>query len=167
MAVYFSYYFYLILPPLILFFGRRYVELNFYVFFITFTFYAAYLGFLAVPVAGPVHALASEFTLPQLTGYVFTPLQSLLMQLDPKGTCFPSSHVAVSWVALFCLRRIFGKRWFWLIFPFTVSLTISVVYNRYHYLADALAGLATAWICYQLAWRLYPARKAGALVISD
>ena len=166
MAVYFSYYLYLALPPLILFFTRRYADLERYVFFIIFTFYAAYLGFLIVPVAGPVHALAHEFTLPKLTGYVFAPLQSLLMQEDPKGTCFPSSHVAVSWVALFCLRRIFGKRWFWLIFPFTVSLTMSVVYNRYHYLSDALAGLITAWICYQLCLRLYPPPAAAAVISS-
>jgi membrane-associated phospholipid phosphatase len=77
------------------------------------------------------------------------------MRSDPQGTCFPSSHVAVAWVALFCLRRIFGNRWFALILPFTLSLTVAVVYNRYHYLADALAGLATAWLCYQGARRLY------------
>jgi membrane-associated phospholipid phosphatase len=156
MAVYFSYYFYLIVPPLILFFARRQAELEAYVFFLTFTFYIAYLGFLAVPVAGPVHALADQFTIPRLTGYVFTPLQTLVMQGDPKGTCFPSSHVAVSWVALFCLRRFFGPRWFWVIFPLTVSLTVSVVYNRFHYLADALAGLLTAFLCYQLCLRVYP-----------
>jgi membrane-associated phospholipid phosphatase len=34
------------------------------------------------------------------------------------------------------------------ILPSTAMLTVAVVYNRYHYISDSLAGLATAGVCY-------------------
>jgi membrane-associated phospholipid phosphatase len=156
MATYFSYYLYVIVPPLILFGQNRDVALERYVFSILFTFYACYLGFLLVPVLGPILSLKHSFARPDLTGYVFAPLQGFIMEHgDPMGTCFPSSHVAVAWAGILSMRHCFGKKTFWSILPATICLTVAVVYNRYHYLSDAIAGLATAVICNAVCLRVF------------
>ncbi len=149
MASYFSFYFYVIAPSLTLLAQERYADLERFVFTILVTFYACYLGFVLLPLVGPVLSLKDTFALPELRGYVFAPLQSFIMAHgNPPGTCFPSSHVAVAWTGLLCMRQCFGKKVFWGILPLTVSLTVAVVYNRYHYVSDSLAGLATAGVCY-------------------
>jgi hypothetical protein len=149
MAAYFSYYLYIIAPPLALFFQKRYADLERLVFTFLFTFYVCYLGFVFLPVLGPVFSLKNAFTLPELNGYFFAPLQHFIMTHgDPVGTCFPSSHVAVAWAGLLSIRQFFGKKAFRIVLPFTACLTFGVVYNRYHYLTDAIAGLATAGLCY-------------------
>ena len=149
MACYFSYYFYVIVPPLTLMAQRRYVDLERYVFSVLVAFYACYLGFVMLPLVGPIVSLKGAFAQPELNGYVITPVQSYIMAHgDPPGTCFPSSHVAVAWTGLLCIRQCFGKRIFRVILPSTAMLTVAVVYNRYHYISDSLAGLATAGVCY-------------------
>lgn len=165
MAAYFSYYLYSVLPPLLLFAHRRYQDLDRFVFNLLLAFYACYLGFLAVPLLGPIHVQQDQFTIPILTGYVFAPLQRFIMTHgDPLGTCFPSSHVAVAWVGLLSIRQAFGSRIFWILFPFTVSLTVAVFYNRYHYVTDAAAGLLTAFAVFWLVSNL--AKKSRPEVVA-
>jgi len=161
MAAYFSYYLYSVLPPLLLFARRRYQDLDRFTFNLLLAFFVCYLGFLAVPLLGPIHVLKDHFTIPALTGYVFAPLQRFIMTHgDPLGTCFPSSHVAVAWVGLLSIRQAFGSRIFWILSPFTVSLTMAVFYNRYHYVTDAAAGLLTAFAVFWLASTLDKGRSA-------
>jgi len=63
---------------------------------------------------------------------------------DPNGACLPSAHVAGAWAGLLGIRRAFGRSTFaWLLVP-TIGLTVAVVYTRYHYLTDAVAGLIVA-----------------------
>ena len=153
---YFSYYLYLAIPSLVLFLQKRWQDLEAYIFYLMVAFYVAYLGFLIVPAEGPIYSLKNDFAIPRLTGYIFTSLQQSIMNNDPHGTCFPSSHVAVTWTAVWSMGRIFGRKLFWIIFPFAASLTVAVVYNRYHYLVDALAGIFTAFLCYGFCQWLYP-----------
>jgi membrane-associated phospholipid phosphatase len=62
---------------------------------------------------------------------------------------FPSMHVAISFVVwLYAYRN--SRRLFWIISPLILSLWVSTVYLRYHYLIDVLAGLALAPLCYWL-----------------
>lgn len=63
-----------------------------------------------------------------------------------RGACMPSSHVAVAWVSLFSIGKLWSRKSFWIILPFTVAMTLSVVYNRYHYVSDAIAGMIIAFI---------------------
>ncbi|MFC7241572.1 phosphatase PAP2 family protein [Catellatospora aurea] len=77
--------------------------------------------------------------------YVLAPAQQWLMaHADPVGTCFPSAHVAGAWAVVLAARRIWGRAVFLRLLLPTILLTVSVVYTRYHYTADAAAGLAVA-----------------------
>jgi membrane-associated phospholipid phosphatase len=153
-ACYFGFYLFFLVPPLVLFGQRRYAELERYVFALISALYACYLGFLFVPLLGPGYSLAGQFHPAVLTGYVMAPLQKFIMGGDPAGACFPSAHVAGAWTAMLAIRSIFGRRVFWILFPFTVGLTVAVVYTRYHYLSDAMAGLTVAAAVYFATQRL-------------
>ncbi|HEY2792498.1 MAG TPA: phosphatase PAP2 family protein [Micromonosporaceae bacterium] len=158
-ACYFGFYLFFLVPPLALFVRRRYADLERYVFTLMAALYVCYLGFLVVPLAGPGASLAGQFHPATLTGYVIVPVQKFIMANgDPAGACFPSAHVAGAWAAMLAIRRVFGRRVFWIVFPIAVGLTVAVVYTRYHYLSDALAGLVVAVVVFSLVqarnWRM-------------
>ncbi|MBN1898818.1 MAG: phosphatase PAP2 family protein [Spirochaetes bacterium] len=153
---YFSYYFYVPIPALFLFFKKRYRELEQFMFTITFTFYVSYIGFVLYPVQGPRFEFADVYRIKELTGFLFTSIQDFLMaRAAARGACMPSSHLAVAWVSLFLIKRFFGKKIFWLIFPLTFAMTLAIVYNRYHYVTDGLAGLIVGFLCYHAARMIF------------
>ncbi len=158
-ACYVSYYLYIVVPPVLLLVRRRLDGLARLVTTVSAAVYTCYLGFVLLPVRGPVHSLAGRLDPPALQGYVLAPAQEFLMaHADPVGTCFPSAHVAGAWAVCLAVRRIQGRTAFrWLLLP-TIGLTVSVVYTRYHYTADAAAGLAVAIAADQLVNRLPPGR---------
>ncbi|MEV0460558.1 phosphatase PAP2 family protein [Catellatospora methionotrophica] len=144
-AAYISYYLYIAVPPLLLIMRRRLDDLERLVTTVSAAVFTCYLGFLLMPVRGPVHSLAGQFDPPVLTGYVLAPAQQFLMaHADPAGTCFPSAHVAGAWAVVLAVRRIWGRAAFRRLLLPTALLTVSVVYTRYHYTADVAAGLAVA-----------------------
>ncbi|MEU8001370.1 phosphatase PAP2 family protein [Catellatospora sp. NPDC049111] len=144
-AAYMSYYLYIVVPPLLLILRRRQAALERLVTTVAAAVYTCYLGFLILPVLGPRHSPAGQLHPPELTGYVLAPAQQWLMaHADPVGTCFPSAHVAGAWAVVLAARRIWGRTVFRRLLLPTILLTVSVVYTRYHYTADAAAGLAVA-----------------------
>lgn len=144
-AAYMSYYLYIVVPPLLLITQRRRAALERLVTTVGAAVYTCYLGFLVLPVLGPGRSLAGQFDPPELTGYVLAPAQQWLMaHADPAGTCFPSAHVAGAWAVVLAARRIWGQAVFRHLLLPTVLLTVSVVYTRYHYVADVAAGLVVA-----------------------
>jgi membrane-associated phospholipid phosphatase len=67
---------------------------------------------------------------------------------------FPSAHVSASFSAAFALRRVLPeKAWAWkalLVLAFFIAT--ATVYGRYHYLADAAAGLGLALVAMLVTW---------------
>jgi membrane-associated phospholipid phosphatase len=159
---YISYYGYFIVPPLVLAVRGRDRDLERYVFALTLALYVCYLSFLVVPLAGPVYTLRNSFQPALLHGYLVTPVvRAFMASADPLGACFPSAHVAGSWAAVLCLRRTFRPVVFRCVAPFTLLLTVAVVYSRYHYLVDALAGLVVAVLSAAVAHRLFRPHPAA------
>jgi membrane-associated phospholipid phosphatase len=63
---------------------------------------------------------------------------------------FPSLHVGISFVVwLYAWRN--SQRLGWILSPLVLSLWVSTIYLRYHYLVDVVAGLILAPLCYGLA----------------
>ncbi|MBU1077861.1 MAG: phosphatase PAP2 family protein [Spirochaetes bacterium] len=153
---YFTYYFYVPVAALILFFRKRWNDLEYFVFIITFTFYVCYIGFILFPVQGPRFALSSYFGISNLNGYLFSLLQDFLMKNGQTiGAAMPSSHLAVAWNALFLIRKFFGKKPFLIILPLTLLMSIAIVYNRYHYFMDGIAGIIVSFLCFRIGTRIY------------
>jgi membrane-associated phospholipid phosphatase len=78
---------------------------------------------------------------------------------------FPSAHVSASFSAAFGMFLLMPKRrdgWWLLIYA--VSVSIAVVYGRYHYLVDALAGFGISLLAAALCFLYYAhdVQEAGA-----
>jgi len=118
------------------------------------TIYCAFLGYMLVPVLGPRIHLGHLYTNPPLLEGVFlyarqSALHDALQSV--KTDCFPSLHTANSTVTLvfaFRYADLFPRKRiaFWIVLPVIVSLWVSTVYLRYHYVADVLAGFTLAAI---------------------
>ncbi|HUI41096.1 MAG TPA: phosphatase PAP2 family protein [Terriglobia bacterium] len=109
------------------------------------------LGYVLVPAIGPLYTLHSQYTVP-----LSTPLSVLNREMEfmdfarIRRDVFPSLHVAISFVVwLYAWRN--SKRLFWILSPFILSLWVSTVYLRYHYLIDCVAGFLLAPLSYAVA----------------
>ena len=109
------------------------------------------LGYVLVPAIGPLYTLRDQYTVPLTQPLVLFNRQVEFMDFARiRRDVFPSLHVGISFLVwLYALRN---SRWlFWLLSPLILSLWLSSVYLRYHYLVDILAGLILAPLCFWLA----------------
>jgi membrane-associated phospholipid phosphatase len=105
------------------------------------------------PIESPYFSLAALHLAP-LHGGPFTFLSDLIERLGRvHGGAFPSEHVAGSFVALLGAWR-YRRKLFWLYLPLVACMCVSTVYVRNHYIADVLAGLVTGTIGFWLGERL-------------
>lgn len=115
------------------------------------TVFFGLLGYVLVPAIGPLFTLRDRFTVPLDRPFSLLNPETQLMDFARiRRDCFPSLHVGLSLVVwMYAYRN--SRRLFWILSPFLVSLWISTVYLRYHYLVDVLAGLILAPLCFWLA----------------
>ncbi|GBD32812.1 MAG: hypothetical protein KatS3mg081_2784 [Gemmatimonadales bacterium] len=136
---YFSYYFIVLLGPvLLLVLGRR-SEARDVLFRCMLAFVICYAIFILYPVAGPYYAF------PQPEGPVREVwsaklVYGLLESGSSFGAAFPSSHVAATVAVTLGVWQ--HQRTMGLVFaPLALLLTIGTVYCQMHYALDAIAGL--------------------------
>jgi len=141
-ACYLAYYPILCASPLALWMGGRRDASRHTILAVMATFYLCYIVFLFFPVAGPryafdaAHNAATDVWPARVAAW-------LLDRGDSWGAAFPSSHVAAAVVATgMALRywRVVGL----ILLPFTIGLTLAVVYGQFHYAVDSLTGLLVA-----------------------
>jgi membrane-associated phospholipid phosphatase len=121
------------------------------------------LGYVLVPAIGPIFTLRGQYTVP-----LVQPLAVFSQQIDfmdlarIRRDCFPSLHVGISFVVwLYAWRN--SKRLAWILAPLVLSLWVSTVYLRYHYLTDCVAGFILALLCFWLANEL--SRRFGEVAL--
>ncbi len=109
------------------------------------------IGYLLVPAIGPIYTLRDQYTIP-----LSVPLDLVNRQIEfmdyarIKRDVFPSLHVGISFVVwLYAFRN--SRKLFWILAPLVLSLFVSTVYLRYHYLVDVVAGLILAPLTFLLA----------------
>jgi membrane-associated phospholipid phosphatase len=130
-------------------------EFHFFLFVVVLGFYLSYLGYVAVPAIGPRFILADQQTEPLLGIWMFDRIRVSLDQAEGiTRDCFPSGHVELSLLVLYCAHR-FHRRIFWCILPAVSGLIISTVYLRYHYVIDVAAGALLAALIVVAAGPLY------------
>jgi len=122
------------------------------------------LGYLLVPAIGPMYTLRNQYTVPlhQSLG-LFNREVDFMDFARIRRDVFPSLHVGISFVVwLYAYRN--SKKLFWILSPLILSLWLSTLYLRYHYLIDVVAGLILAPLCYLLANWLF--RRFGEIPVS-
>ena len=109
------------------------------------------LGYLLVPAIGPMYTLREQYTVG-----LSQPLEMFNRQMDfmdyarIQRDVFPSLHVGISFVVwLYAYRN--SRRLFWILMPLVLSLWVSTVYLRFHYLVDCVAGFILAPASFALA----------------
>lgn len=134
--------------------ARDYIAFRRMLFSVSLAFYLSYLGFILFPVEGPRYYLSHLYKGP-LDGYLVTALQDFIMEHgDIHGGCMPSSHVAVALVVLL-LAWTYRRKWAWWMTPLVILLSVSTVYNRYHYASDVIAGAALGYFCFWWGKKVY------------
>jgi membrane-associated phospholipid phosphatase len=145
MFTYSFYYLLLLILGLGLFFKNRIDQLDNLTFTSAVAYYISFLGFILFPVEGPRHALSNLYNM-ELQGAFFTPFaQGLINAAGIHGGAMPSSHVAVALVVLIYARRYHRPLCYLLSLPI-LSLFVSTVYGRFHYVSDVAAGLLVGGI---------------------
>ncbi len=150
----FAYFFHVINAPLVALFVynfrnlERFREMMTGVVVVTFF---GLIGYLLVPAIGPMYTLRDQYSVA-----LSTPLEVINRQMEfmdfarIRRDVFPSLHVGISFVVwLYAYRN--SRKLFLILMPFVLSLFVSTVYLRYHYLVDVVAGLILAPLCYMLA----------------
>lgn len=132
------------------------------------TYYVSYLLYFVTPARGPRFYLTADQMLP-LTGLWLTaPLQASLDALEGiQRDAFPSGHTAIALIVLSMAAR-YQRRRFYPMLGIAVSLVVSTVYLRYHYVIDVIAGALLAVSCLGVTFWLYrePGVRYTALVLS-
>jgi membrane-associated phospholipid phosphatase len=153
MFSYSFYYFLLVTLGTGLFLSKKIKEFDHLLFTSAVAYYISFLGFILFPVEGPRFALMGSHQV-QINGGFFTSLaQGLINVAGIQGGAMPSSHVAVALVVLVYARR-HHRVIYYLLSPLIVSLFVSTVYGRFHYVSDVAAGIlvggASIFLCDRL-----------------
>lgn len=108
------------------------------------------MGYLLVPGVGPMYSLRDQLTVPLSQPFTLLSHQADFVNFARvQRDVFPSLHVGISFIVwMYAYRN--SKRLFWILSPFILSLWLSTVYLRYHYLVDVVAGLILAPLCFLL-----------------
>lgn len=152
---FFSYFFFYILISLgiwILYFRGKNKESLKFLSYIAFGFYLLYSFYIFFPVKGPKYYFQELNTLwySNFDGYIFTWfLKGVFNRMTLSGGAFPSSHAAISVLALmlnFKYQKVLG----YIFLPFTLLLLFSTVYIYAHYAVDIIAGIVLGVLYYAL-----------------
>jgi membrane-associated phospholipid phosphatase len=157
---YMTYFLFLVILPAILYAQRDQVAFWTVMTSTAVAHYSVYVIAVLLPVESPYYSLAALQT-KALSGGYCTALIAFIERFGRvHGAAFPSTHVAGSMVAIAASWHY--RRWlFWVCLPFFVSMCVSTVYGRYHYMADVLGGVAVGAIGFSVGTRLM--QRTGAL----
>lgn len=136
---YIAYYLIIYSVPIALQMQRRDADVSRAVFIVLLTFVVCFATFIAFPVAGPRYLWLSPAS--EVGGVARTLALWLLDSQASRGTAFPSSHVAVATTQSILAVYYFGARG--AAAPVVaLLLAIGAVYGGFHYLIDAVVGVA-------------------------
>jgi membrane-associated phospholipid phosphatase len=153
MFSYCFYYFLLAVLGLGLYLGGKIREFDDLLFTSAVAYYISYLGFVLFPVEGPRFALTLHYQLALNGGFFASLAHNLIDKAGIQGAAMPSSHVAVALVVLVYARR-HHRILYFVLSPLIVSLFVSTVYGRFHYVSDVIAGMLVGMVSILLADQL-------------
>jgi membrane-associated phospholipid phosphatase len=148
-----------LLVAALLWLKRRLAEFRYYAFLISLGFLVSYLGYLLVPVRGPLYLRDQLQSFPLQGLWSFQILRDTIAGLESiHFDCFPSGHTELTLLAWWSSRRI-SKGLFGVFSVYTVCMIFATVYLRYHYTIDLFAGAGVALALLVAAPRIYGKRR--------
>lgn len=144
----FVYVVYVVIYPVlgaIIFFKRGEEANEDYLFHLGLVNLACAVGFILFPVASPMYweKVRSLLTTPLTSGPFGAAAEWIRANIHSAGGSVPSPHCAVATMMWYMSLK-YTKRGFLVLAPVILSLYVSTVYGRFHYVADAVIGIAAA-----------------------
>ena len=158
--MYYLYLFYFPMPLIILgylFKNKMFLELDKSMVFYFLTYYGAYLMYFAVPALGPrfYEPLVTLQKVPLEGLYLTDIIRDTISSLEHnKFDAFPSLHAAISLTTIIVIGK-YRKKWLYFFIPILIGIFISLIYCRYHYFIDIVAGVAWTLISYWIVEKCY------------
>ena len=157
-VLYIAYFLYFPMPLIVflwMLYKRQYQAVEKYFFIFLLTYYIAYTTYFFVPAVGPRFYLHDQYTVP-LHGFLLTDfLRTIIDTLEPnKLDAFPSLHTAIL-ITTMILSYKNNKTLFYIYIPIGLLILISIIYCRYHYFIDLIAGIIWSLISYWAGYRIY------------
>lgn len=156
--VYNSYFLFMPIVGLTLFFKKKYQEAYAAFSIGTSVHFSNFVLFYLFPVVGPQEIFAELQPL-KFTGYLFGEITRIIQANGSvKGGAFPSAHVsaALAWT-LAALR--YERNLGYFLLPLTIGIGIAAVYLGYHYAVDPIFGFLWCLIIYPIAVKLIKKRE--------
>lgn len=153
---YFTYY--LIIPGLgfILYFSNK-RHFDEYIFVNSLAFYTCLVTYIFLPVLGARYYANAPYFADTFwkEGILFVPIMRFIYSVgEVDGAAFPSSHVAVA-VIILIYTYMYARKYFIPALIIIVSLIISTVYCRFHYVIDVFAGIIWAVAAFYTGRRIF------------
>ena len=144
--MFFVYVFYVVIYPVlgaIIFFKRGEEANEDYLFQLGLVNFVCGLGFVLFPVASPMYweKMRTSLTEPLTARFFGSAGEWIRANIHTPGGSIPSPHCAVATVMWFMSHK-YTRRGALGLAPIMVSLYLSTVYCRYHYVSDAVIGIA-------------------------
>lgn len=149
----FCYSLYFVLPgglALLLHFKDRRREFRHFMLVMIISYYIGYLGYILLPAVGPRLTIPDRFH-GDIKGIIlWDHVRAMYNDMESiNRDCFPSLHTAQALIPLYfsySFKALAGKKklLFYILLPVVISICISTVYLRYHWVVDVLAGALLA-----------------------
>jgi membrane-associated phospholipid phosphatase len=134
---------------------KKYAEAEQSIFTLFICYYGAYICYFFIPVTGPKYFLEQQYYIALDGLFLSEPIRHLIDFCEPSRLdCFPSLHAAILLVTLILALRFQRKMFYYFILAGT-GILFSLIYLRYHYFTDVVAGAAWAAISVLLSRWLY------------
>ncbi len=148
--VYFLYFPMPLLPVIYLYRQRDWKTLERTLFIYLVCYFGGYIGYFLFPASGPRHYLSELQTVPLRGVFLSETIRQFIDFLEPnKLDVFPSLHASIVITTLLITYSVHRIMFNWFV-PLAVAILISLIYCRYHYVIDILAGilwaLASFWV---------------------
>ena len=157
------YFFYFPMPLFVLvpmFVRGRFDDLERWIFAFLCCYYGAYLICFFLPAEGPRFHPPPGQSLPLVGVFLAAPIRDFINTLEPnKLDAFPSLHAAILTMTML-LAWYEARRTFWIFVPLAAGVTLSLVYCRYHYVIDVIAGVIWAFVAFTFARVVQPRLRA-------
>lgn len=152
--LYFAYFFLPVSPVIYLFVMKDYKRLEWTLGLFMSTFFVGYGIYFFFPATGPRFNLVSLQTVPLTGVFIGEKIRDLVIAMEPNiWDAMPSVHTSITIMTMLILFRL-NKKLFVVFLPMALGILVSLVYCRYHYVIDIIAGAAYATaIFYFFEWK--------------
>ena len=144
--LYLTYFIYYPFPLFILVYlykKKKFTELDRSIFLLLVVNYGAYIIYFFVPAMGPrYYEPIMQLQAKSLNGvFLAVPIREIIHFFEPnKFDAFPSLHTATTLTTLIIMAK-YNKKMFLIFIPLFLGILVAVVYCRFHYVVDIIAGI--------------------------